>query len=67
MILTDILNYVFSQERLLTLATIIIAIIMYEMLKKGVKKGVQYITARKTKAGLVILIITILLAVVFLI
>jgi len=65
--LGSIFAYVFSQERLLTLVTVIIAIIIYELLKKGVKKGVSYITARKTKVGLLILIITILLAMVFLI
>ena len=63
----EIISYIFSQDRLLTLVTIIIAIVMYELLKKGVRKTVGYITARKTKAGLIILFITLILALVFLI
>ena len=63
----EIISYIFSQERLLTLFTIIIAIILYEILKKSVKKTVGYITQRKTKAGLVILFIVIIVMLVFLI
>ena len=63
----EIISYIFSQERLLTLFTIIIAIILYEILKKSVKKTVGYITQKKTKAGLVILFIVIIVMLVFLI
>ena len=63
----EIISYIFSQERLLTLFTIIIAIILYEIIKKSVKKTVGYITQRKTKAGLVILFVVIIVMLVFLI
>ena len=40
---SGILNYIFTQEHIATLLTIVIAIVLYELLKKGVRGGVGYI------------------------
>ena len=58
--LSGIFNYIFTGEHVATLLTIIIAIVIYELMKKSVKKSVAYITRRKTKAGLVIFLIALI-------
>jgi len=57
---SGILNYIFTQEHIATLLTIVIAIVIYELLKKAVRKSVGYIVQRKTKAGLVIFIVALI-------
>ena len=60
-ILQGITQYLFTSEHIATILTIIISIVIYELLKKGAKKSVGYVTAKKSRAGVFILILAILI------
>ena len=66
-IFQNIIQYLFTSEHIATILTIVIAIVIYELLKKSVRKGVGYVTQRKSKAGIIILFIAVIALMVYLI